>query len=158
MSKKRKHYHGKFTPRNPQKYKGDIHNIVFRSLWERSFMNFLDTHKSILAWGSETVIIPYRYSVDQKLHRYFVDFFIQVLDEAGNIKKYLIEIKPYAQTLPPVQKTKTRTNRYVDQVCEYMKNCDKWSAAREYCDKNGMKFEIITEKQLFNGLGIEKIK
>ena len=119
-------------------------------------MGFLDTHKSIVAWGSETCVIPYTYSVDGKTHRYFVDFFVEAIEITGNKQKYLIEIKPYAETQPPVQKQR-KGKRYVEEVCTYVKNKDKWSAATEYCKKNGLKFTILTEKELYGKLGIPKI-
>ena len=31
---------------------------------------------------------------------------------------------------------------------EYIKNVAKWQAADVYCNDNGMKFKIITEKEL----------
>jgi|TARA_B100000941_G_C28061301_1_gene329345 hypothetical protein len=31
---------------------------------------------------------------------------------------------------------------------EYIKNVSKWQAADVYCSDNGMKFKIITEKEL----------
>ena len=31
---------------------------------------------------------------------------------------------------------------------EYIKNQAKWQAAKSYCDDNGMKFKLITEKDL----------
>jgi hypothetical protein len=53
-------YSGYFKPTNPQKYRGNPTNIVYRSLWERKFMVFCDNNPSILQWGSEEIIIPYR--------------------------------------------------------------------------------------------------
>ena len=35
-------YKGKFHPTNRKKYKGDINNIIYRSLWERKFMVYCD--------------------------------------------------------------------------------------------------------------------
>ena len=29
---------------------------------------------------------------------------------------------------------------------QWIKNVDKWNAAKEFCDRNGLKFIIITEK------------
>jgi hypothetical protein len=154
---RRKSYSGKFQPKNPQKYKGDLHNIVFRSLWERGFMSFLDMHKSVTAWGSETCVIPYTYSIDMKQHRYFVDFFVEVIEKTGKKQKYLIEIKPYAETQPPIQRKK-KSNRYLEEVCTYVKNQEKWKAAQEYCSKNGLKFQILTERDLFGKLGLPKTR
>jgi len=119
-------------------------------------MAFLDEHSSIISWGSENVVIPYMYSVDQTTHRYFVDFSIEVLENNGKKQKYLIEIKPYCQTIPPVVK-KVQSKRYIEDVCTFVKNQDKWKAARAYCDKNGLKFQVITEKELFTKMQIPRL-
>ena len=29
-------YKGRFTPKHPEKYVGDVKNIVYRSIWERT--------------------------------------------------------------------------------------------------------------------------
>ena len=41
-------YKGKFTPKNPQKYKGNPKNIIYRSSWERRFMSYCDKTKEVL--------------------------------------------------------------------------------------------------------------
>ena len=46
-------YKGIYKPSNPKKYKGDQSNIIYRSLWERKFMNYCDLNENILEWGSE---------------------------------------------------------------------------------------------------------
>ncbi len=103
-------YSGVFKPQNPKKYRGDFRNIIYRSLWERKFMVFCDSNPNILQWGSEEVVIPYRSPVDGRIHRYFVDFNIKIRTKSGEIKKYLIEIKPKKQTVPPPEsKKKTKT-------------------------------------------------
>ena len=51
-------YKGHYNPTNPQKYKGNSSNIIYRSLWERKFMVYCDTNSFILEWGSEEIIIP----------------------------------------------------------------------------------------------------
>jgi hypothetical protein len=71
-----KSYQGYFKPKNPQKYKGDPTNIVYRSSWELKLMTYLDLHKDIVTWGSEELIIPYRSPIDNKIHRYFPDFIV----------------------------------------------------------------------------------
>jgi len=51
-------YKGKFRPKNPNKYKGNPSNIIYRSLLERRFMVYLDNNPSILKWQSEEIIYP----------------------------------------------------------------------------------------------------
>ena len=62
-------YKGFFKPKNPQKYRGDPTNIIYRSGWELKLMLYLDEHKDVVNWGSEELIIPYRSPIDGKVHR-----------------------------------------------------------------------------------------
>merc|ERR1711991_574017 len=98
-------YSGFYKPVNPGKYRGNPTNIVYRSLWERKFMVFCDNNPSIVEWGSEEIIIPYR-APDGKVRRYFPDFYIKVKEKTGKLTKYIIEIKPKKQTKPPNEKNK----------------------------------------------------
>lgn len=138
---------GRYIPRNIRKYRGDYKNIIYRSSWELKFMKYCDLNDSILEWGSEEVVIPYRSPLDNRIHRYFVDFYIKVEDMNGQIKKYLIEVKPKRQTTPP-PKPKRQTKRYISEVTEYAKNQAKWKAATEFCEDRQWKFMIITEDEL----------
>ena len=89
---------GLFQPKNPDKYIGDLENIIYRSSWELTFMHFLDSNNKILEWASEPFPIPYVKPTTQRVHRYFPDFFIAFEDKEGNIKRELIEVKPKQQT------------------------------------------------------------
>lgn len=133
----------KFTPLFPEKYTGDPTNIIMRSSWETMFANWCDKNPSIVKWSSEETIIPYRCPTDNLIHRYFVDFKITVKDG----KTYLVEVKPKAQTMPPVYPGK-RTNRYLTESMMFIKNQAKWEAARNYCKDRGWQFKIITEQEL----------
>ena len=141
-------YKGKYQPSFPKKYKGNPTNIVYRSLWERTFMKYCDTNENILEWFSEEIAVPYRSPIDNKIHRYFPDFYIKVKESNGSIKKYIIEIKPKKQTVEPIpQKRKTRG--YIYEVYEYAKNQAKWEAAEEWCADRGYEFKVLTEDDLF---------
>ena len=142
-----KTYKGRFRATNPKKYKGDISNIVYRSLWELRFMKWCDTETSVEEWGSEIVVVPYISPVDRKVHRYFVDFYIKVRDKHGILQKYLVEIKPERFTKPP-EIPKKKTKAFIDEVFQYGVNDAKWKAAFEYCQDRNMKFVILTEKDL----------
>ena len=140
-------YKGFFKPKNPQKYKGNPTNIIYRSRWEYLVMNRFDNDPNVVSWGSEEIIIPYRSPVDNRVHRYFVDFIATFINKDGIKKTVLIEVKPAAQTKPPaVQNTKTR--RYITEVMTWGVNDAKWKAAREYCLDRGWEFIIMTEKEL----------
>ena len=92
-------YKGKYRPSYPKKYKGDPTNIIYRSLWERKFMVYCDKNEKILEWGSEEIALPYRSPIDNRIHRYFPDFYVKEQLSDGSIKKYLVEIKPKRQTI-----------------------------------------------------------
>lgn len=140
-------HQGKFRPKNPQKYAGDPTNIIFRSSWELRFMIWADEKPSVIKWRSEETIIPYRSPIDNKIHRYFVDFQVQVRDKNGNLQTYLIEIKPEKQTKPPETQKKV-TKKYLEEVVTWGTNEAKWKAATEYAKDRGWNFLILTEKHL----------
>ena len=96
-------YSGRFRPRNVKKYKGDYNNIFYRSSWECKYMSFLDSDPRIIEWSSEEIVIPYISPVDNRTHRYFVDFYVKMQTVHGP-KVYLIEIKPKKQSQEPKQR------------------------------------------------------
>lgn len=140
---------GFFKPKNPKKYRGDPTNIVYRSGWEKRVMESLDDNLNVVSWGSEEIVIPYKSPVDNKIHRYYVDFYVEAIDKSGSIKTMLLEVKPHAQTLEP-KRPKRNTRRYLTEVVTYGVNQAKWKAAEEYCHYRGWQFMILTEKELFN--------
>lgn len=137
----------RFVPTNPQKYSGDVTNIIMRSSWETRFAQWCDKNPSIIRWSSEETIIPYLCPTDNKIHRYFIDFKIKVLQKDGSTKTYLIEIKPLKQTQPPVFPGR-KTQKYLAESYGFLKNQAKWKSAVEYAKDRGWEFKIITEKEL----------
>lgn len=140
-------YKGRFAPTNPRKYVGDLNNIVYRSSWELKFMKYCDNNPAVVKWSSEEIRIPYRSPIDNQVHNYYVDFFMEVKTTDGSVKKMLVEIKPKKFTMPPVQ-PKRKTKRYIAEVFEWGKNDAKWKSAREWCHKRGWEFMILTEDHL----------
>lgn len=140
-------YQGVFRPKNPEKYRGDHKNIIYRSRWELKLMSLLDTHPDVIQWASEEFSIPYVSPVDGRKHRYFPDFFVKLRNKDGKIEKMVIEVKPAAQCAPPKPQKKI-TKKYLTEVNNWGVNSSKWEAAREYCRQNDMKFLIMTEKEL----------
>ena len=140
-------YSGLYKPLYPKKYRGNPSRIVYRSLWEKKYMKYCDHTTSILEWGSEEIIIPYRSPIDNRVHRYYPDFYIKVLEKSGKTSKYIVEIKPKKQTKPPYGKDK-RTAAYKKEALTFAKNRAKWNAAEEFCDDRQMKFLILTEDHL----------
>ena len=140
-------YKGRYNPVNPKKYKGNPQNIIYRSLWERKFMVYCDTNDKVLEWGSEEIIIPYISPWDSKVHRYFPDFYIKVKQSSGNIKKFIIEVKPKKQTRPPKPVVR-KTKRWINEVRTFGINEAKWKHATKWCKDNDMEFKILTEEEL----------
>ena len=140
-------YKGRFKPKNRQKYKGNISEVVYRSSWELKFMQYCDTNNKILKWSSEEIIIPYKSPVDNRVHRYFPDFYVKYKDVKGKIREKVVEIKPAKQVSEP-KVQKRRTKKYVTEVCTYATNQAKWAAAEDFCKDRRWEFQILTEKEL----------
>lgn len=101
---------GKFKPLHPEKYKGDPTGICYRSSYELKFMNYCDLNESISEWKSEEFFVAYRSPIDNRIHRYFPDFFIKYKDKEGNIRKVVIEVKPAKDLKMPNQSPKRKQN------------------------------------------------
>jgi hypothetical protein len=146
-------YKGKFKPKYPKKYKGNPKNIIYRSLLERRFMVYLDNNPSILKWSSEEIIIPYVSPLDNRVHRYFPDFYMKYKTKDNLIVEELIEVKPFSQCSPPnpkrkLTKTGRKSKRYITEVQSYIINDAKWKQAMKYCESRGWIWRIITEKEI----------
>ena len=142
-------YKGRYKIKNPDKYLGNPTNVIFRSLWERNTFRWCENNPKVRAWSSEEIVVPYKCKVDNKLHRYFVDLYV----EMNNGQTILVEIKPKKETLPPKQ-PKRKTKKFLNEVITFSKNQDKWEAADQYARHKGWKFQVWTEETLKN-LGIK---
>lgn len=140
-------YKGKFTPKYPEKYRGNPTNVIYRSLWELKVMRYFDSHPGVIEWASEEVIIPYVSPIDNRVHRYFPDFYVKMKNREGIIETLIIEVKPSAQTKEP-QVQEKRTRRYIKEVYTYGINQAKWQAAEEFCKDRRWQFKVMTEKEL----------
>lgn len=140
-------YKTKYIPENPQKYVGNIQTIVCRSNWERKFCKYLDKNENVIRWSSEELKVPYISSIDKQIHYYYPDFLFEVLKENKDIETFVVEIKPKKQTIKPTPKKNKKT--YFNECLTFEINNCKWKAANELCVKNGWKFKILTEENLF---------
>lgn len=140
---------GIYSPQNKEKYKGrDLPRYL--SSWELKLFRFCDTNPDVLEWGSENIVIPYLNPIDNRVHNYIVDAVIKLKTKEG-VKKFLVEVKPYKQTLKPVSRM-TKQNKVpkslIYEQLMYIKNQAKWDAAKKWCIKRDMEFTILTEHQL----------
>ena len=140
-------YKGKYKPENPKKYKGDPSNIIYRSLWECRFMSYLDAHPDVVEWASEEFSIPYLSPIDNRVHRYFPDFWVKKRNRDGSLETVVVEIKPKSQTTPPKVKDKP-TKAYINEVKRWGINSSKWKYAKSFCEERKWKFQILTEDDL----------
>jgi hypothetical protein len=134
-------YRTTFKPKNIEKYVGDATKITCRSLWERNVCKFCDENNNVQKWSFEEVVVPYMSPIDQKVHNYFPDFLIKFTDGSKE-KSWMIEVKPKKQTY-------LKENASKKEKITWVINQAKWKAAKAYCDKHGMEFKIITEKEIF---------
>jgi predicted nuclease of restriction endonuclease-like RecB superfamily len=128
---KSKFERGLYKPMNEEKYRQPQDKYMnsqiypeYRSSWEKKFFKYCDMNPEIEYWTAEPFSIPYVSPKDGQVHRYFPDVLIK-----KNGKKYLIEIKPSYQTSDPV-------------------NIAKWESAKQFCEKYGLEFVVLTEKEL----------
>lgn len=110
-------------------------------------MRYFDQSSSVIKWGSEEIIIPYRSPVDNRIHRYFPDFVVKTKTLDGTINTTVIEVKPFAQTKEPVKQEK-HTRRYIKEVFTWGVNQAKWKAAEEFCRDRKWQFKLMTEKDI----------
>jgi hypothetical protein len=133
---------GRFIPKNPQKYLGNPEKIIFRSSWEVKLFQWLDTTPAVKQWASEEFSIPYVHPIEKRVANYYPDALVIYQDKQGNLKKEIIEIKPYKETvLTPKASDQDKYALAVNQA--------KWKAAADFAAQQGLSFRVITEKTMF---------
>ena len=137
---------GIFQPKHPEKFIGKF--AIFRSSYERKFFLWADKNPNVLEWGSENIVVPYISPLDNKYHRYFVDNYI-IIKEGNNIKKYLIEIKPFSQTQKPKPSNRKKKSTVLYENTQWIINQAKWEAAKKFAASRNAEFLLLTEKELF---------
>lgn len=121
--------------------------VEYKSSLEYKAIRYADFNPAVKNWSMEPFPIPYIKPTDGKVHRYFVDMFL----EFQNGEKFLVEIKSYAETIEPkrpMRMTEKAAHRFLNQMMTYKTNQAKWEQARKFCDQKGLHFAILTEKQL----------
>ena len=138
---------GYFNPTNKEKYIGDSSVIIYRSSDELRFLMFCDRNSRVIRYSSEPVGIPYYNTIDKKVHKYYIDFYVEISD-GKDVQRWLIEAKPMKFiTMPKRPKTESLKSLegYAKKVKTYMINHMKFDAAKNYAKENGMSFGIVTE-------------
>lgn len=136
----------KWTPKHPEKYAGDIRNIISRSSWETKLLTWMDNNPNVIMYASEEFSIQYFSPVDNTNHRYFPDFLTKMKLRDGSEKTFLIEVKPAKERVPP--KPGKNKKQFVTEMSTYLVNQAKWKAAEEFCLKQGITFLVLDEYDL----------
>lgn len=137
---------GIYTPINLSKYIGN-QMPRYRSSWQLKAFISLDKNDKVLHWGSEAIIIPYIDKTRNNTnHRYIVDLYFQIKDINGILQKWLIQIKPYNQSVQPKISKRKSPQKLLQQQLIVLQNKCKWEAATYFCKNKGWHFGIWTEK------------
>ena len=138
-----KYAQGKFAIKNMEKYVGKK-LPTYRSSWEMTFMTFCDNNPSVIQWASEPFMIPYRNPLSGKNTIYIPDFLMIYIDSGQQKHAELIEIKP-------LKETTLESAKSVRDRAAVILNIAKWTAARAFCQQNGLVFRLVTEHDIFHG-------
>jgi len=110
--------------------------ISYRSGWEKTVCEHLDADSNVKEYFYEDLIIAYKSRITQiKLKKYIIDFFVVY----NNGTKKIIEVKADNKVNHPITLKKT-------------------AAARDWCSKNGVIYEIWTSIQIQQILKEQKQK
>lgn len=164
------YYQAYFKPKNPTKcinlnmnegFKGIPSEFIkksslgippfARSSYEQRMFTWLDLNSKVKCWGSEVIQIPYINDNDEQQHIYWTDIFMQLEDNDGIVRKYIIEIKPLKKLSPPKMPKKKSAKsmfNYQNAMAEYVQNDCKWKFASRWADKHGMVFAKVSQEQL----------
>lgn len=109
---------------------------------------FLDGNPNVLRWSSEEIAIPYVKPTDNKIHKYYPDYWVEFIDKDGNTHQEIIEVKPDDQTRKPKKGRKKKETQLRENL-NWVINEAKWKACAQFCAKYKLKFRIMTEKNMF---------
>jgi hypothetical protein len=105
-------------------------------------MKFCDDNDHILQWASESVSIPYRHPITGKQTMYVPDFLITYQNGNGKTVGELVEIKPRKQSV--IEDRQSQRDRMAVAI-----NYAKWDSATKWASRQGLKFRVINEDQIF---------
>ena len=121
--------------------------INYKSGLELKCIRYCDMNIHIKKFSLEPFAVKYLSPKDGKIHRYFIDFFI----EFSNGQKFLVEVKSSGETREPRKpgkKTEKALLNYQKALQTFAVNSAKWVAAQAFCKEKGLTFIILTENEL----------
>jgi len=150
---------GAYNIINLDKYLGDPSCVWYRSSWEYKLYFFMDNESRVLHWNVEGMTIPYEINENGhwETRRYHPDCYAEIQKLDGNIRKVAIEIKPHAETEPPVMPkriTAKSLENHEYRMKLFLINFNKWKAAKEFCTRRGIEFFVMDET-FFDGHSVK---
>lgn len=121
--------------------------VQYKSSLELKFLRYCDLNKFIKNFSLEPFPIPYVKPTDGKVHRYYIDFYVEFM--SGH--KVLVEIKSFNETVKPLKPKKITpktAQQFNEAIQTYLINISKWKACEEFAKSHDMKFMILTEREL----------
>lgn len=149
----RKYKQGNYLLQNSIKYIGQM-PVKYRSSWELAFCKFCDLNEKVVKWSAEFIEIQYQMPNNgiTENHRYYPDFYVEMVTDNPEVyDRFVIELKPNRELTPPVMPTRHSLKMYENfEYAQkmYKKNLYKWAFARDWCERRGLKYKIITEEHL----------
>jgi len=158
-NKSGKYKQGRYICQNPDKYLGDLERIFYRSSWEQKLYYYLDVNKRVVRWSAENIAVPYEINENGNwsTHKYYPDAYCEILKSDNTTQRVVLEIKPYSEWssdknegLQPPKEPKNKTAKslrnYEYALRTFHKNIIKWQAAKNFCERRGMEFFVMTEQ------------
>ena len=121
--------------------------IQYKSMLERIAFRYADMNPKVKYFSIEPFNIPYVKPLDNKVHRYFIDMYLEFI----NGSKFIVEIKSKGETIRPIKPKKFTAKsilNYKESIETFVINQAKWKSAQEFAKQKNLKFIILTEEQL----------
>ena len=137
---------GNYNPIYKNKYIGKS-LPHYRSGWQLKAFISIDKNPKITKWSSQAIVIPYLDSTrNYSSHQYVVDLYFQIIDANKNKQVWLIQIKPYNQSVTPSPSKRKSQQKLLQQQLIVENNKCKWKAAIAFCKARGWHFGIWTQR------------
>ncbi len=111
-------------------------------------LNWLDDSPAVLKYASEEIKIPYWNPIKKRWANYFPDFLV-IVKTANGIERLIVEVKPAKESKIPRKDKRKKPQAALYEQATYLVNSCKWEAAIQFCKQRGLKFKVVTEKDIF---------
>jgi len=151
---------GYYTPKNPDKLINTEKIINYRSSLELKVLQLLDMNDHIKKYGFRIYDISYAHN--GKFSTHTPDFYFEIENGAGNIRKIISDISMKSSLLPPddisVHMSLKQMKTNAEQWKIYDKNISKFKACNEYAKIVGFDYIVMNEDMINSSLIDEYIE